>query len=52
MSRKNNSLTNKEAKMERDYVIVADSTNDIPKSFAEENEIRILPFFYEIDGES
>ncbi|MCM1082156.1 MAG: DegV family protein [Clostridium sp.] len=38
--------------MKRDYVIVADSTNDLPKSFAKENEIRILPLLYEIDGES
>lgn len=37
--------------MARDYVIVADSTNDLPLAFAEENDVRIIPLVYEIDGE-
>ncbi|MCM1273476.1 MAG: DegV family protein [Clostridium sp.] len=38
--------------MDRDYVIVADSTNDLPVEFVKENAVRIIPLLYEIDGET
>lgn len=38
--------------MGREYVIVADSTNDLPVEFAQENGVRIIPLLYEIDGQS
>ncbi len=38
--------------MERDYVIVADSTNDLPEGYAEERGVRIVHLLYEIGGET
>ncbi|MDE6026044.1 MAG: DegV family protein [Lachnospiraceae bacterium] len=38
--------------MDRDYVIVADSTNDLPVEFSKENDVRIIPLLYEINGET
>lgn len=38
--------------MERDYVIIADSTNDLPVSFAKEHNVEIISLLYEIDGVS
>ncbi len=38
--------------MDRDYVIVADSTNDLPVEFVKENSVRIIPLLYEINGET
>lgn len=38
--------------MERDYVIIADTTNDLPMSFTEENNIDLVPLLYEIDGQA
>lgn len=36
--------------MNRDYVIIADSTNDLPVEFVKENNVDIIPLLYEIDG--
>jgi len=38
--------------MDRDYVIIADTTNDLPVSYAKENQVELIPLIYEIDGES
>lgn len=38
--------------MEKDYVIVADSTNDLPEGYAEERGVRIVNLLYEIGGET
>lgn len=38
--------------MEREYVIIADSTNDLPIEFVKENNVDIIPLLYEIDGVS
>ena len=38
--------------MGRDYVIIADSTNDFPATFAEENHVDIVHLLYEIGGET
>ncbi|MDD6327041.1 MAG: DegV family protein [Lachnospiraceae bacterium] len=38
--------------MKRDYVIIADTTNDLPMSFTEENGIDLVPLLYEIDGQA
>ncbi|MGN0436207.1 MAG: DegV family protein, partial [Wujia sp.] len=38
--------------MARDYVIIADSTNDLPVEFSRENGVVIVPLLYEIDGET
>lgn len=35
--------------MKRDYVIITDSTNDMPDSFIRENDIRVVSLLYEID---
>lgn len=37
--------------MSRDYVIITDSTHDMPKGYVEENGVQIIPILYEIDGE-
>ncbi|MGN0367296.1 MAG: DegV family protein [Wujia sp.] len=37
--------------MSREYVIITDSTNDMPKGFAKEHGVDIIPIIYEIDGE-
>lgn len=36
--------------MNRDYVIIADSTNDLPVSFTDANNVEIVHLLYEIDG--
>lgn len=38
--------------MEREYVIIADSTNDLPIEFVKESNVDIIPLLYEIDGVS
>lgn len=38
--------------MEREYVIIADSTNDLPVEYTKENNVEIIPLLYEIDGVS
>lgn len=38
--------------MARDYVIVADSTNDLPEGYAESRGVRIVHLLYEIGGET
>lgn len=38
--------------MERDYVIIADSTNDLPVEYADEHDIDIVSLLYEIDHKS
>lgn len=38
--------------MERDYVIVADTTNDLPEEFTTENQVELISMLYEIDGET
>ena len=39
-----------EEQMEREYIIIADSTNDLPKTFAQEHGVEIVNLLYEIDG--
>lgn len=38
--------------MNRDYVIIADSTNDLPESIIKENDVKLVHLLYEIDGET
>lgn len=38
--------------MARDYVIIADSTNDLPEEFAKEHDIDIIPLLYELGDET
>lgn len=38
--------------MGKDYVIVADSTNDLPVGYAEERGVKIVHLLYEIGGET
>ncbi|MGN0151566.1 MAG: DegV family protein [Wujia sp.] len=38
--------------MDRDYVIIADSTNDLPETFVRENGVDIVSLLYEINGET
>lgn len=38
--------------MSRDYVIIADSTNDLPVSYTDENNVEIIHLLYEIDGKT
>lgn len=37
--------------MERDYVIVADTTNDLPEEFTTQHQVELVSLLYEIDGE-
>ena len=37
--------------MMREYVIIADSTNDMPPEFAEENNVDIVKIIYQLDDE-
>ena len=36
--------------MNRDYIIVADSTNDLPVEYTTDNNVEIVNLLYEIDG--
>lgn len=38
--------------MERDYVIVADTTNDLPEEFTTQHQVELVSLLYEIDGET
>lgn len=38
--------------MSREYVIIADSTNDLPVEYIEQNNIELVHLLYEIDGET
>ena len=38
--------------MSKEYVIIADSTNDLPEEIITDNNIEILHLLYEIDGET
>ena len=37
--------------MERDYVIITDSSNDLPAGYAEEQGVVIIPISFEIGDE-
>lgn len=38
--------------MNRDYVIIADTTNDLPESIIKANDVKLVHLLYEIDGET
>lgn len=38
--------------MSNNYVIIADSTNDLPEEYIKQNNVEIVHLLYEIDGES
>ena len=56
MSGQSHQLKSKKRKdeynMSREYVIIADSTNDLPEDYAREHHVDIIPLLYEINGEA